>query len=475
MLNYINTLFTNKIILTCFLVFFIGQITSAQNLTGPSPVDANSIHTYTYSDGSRHKTLVWLVDLNGGTKLSTATLPGYVYTVDVQWGIAGAGSIVALQGLTTLGTLNVTVSGTTVPDPPTTPTTLSDQNYIHTLIPRVAATESDLATLNDAERLESATYFDGLGRPIQSVGIRAGGDSEDIITHVDYDTFGRQTKDYLPYTLSNNNGTYKTDALIATKTYYNASKYEPDFPSVALNDINAFSQKELEDSPLNRVLKQAAPGKAWKLGSGKEIEFNYQTNTGSEVKFYEVDITSTSNNTYSHQLIGGSSYYGSGTLYKTITKDENWTSGTAHTTEEFKDKQGRVILKRTYGDSDINVDGDTSDSGETNAKHDTYYVYDDYGNLTYVLPPKSDATTAKPDTTELSELCYQYTYDNRNRLVEKKIPGKGIEYIIYDKLDRPILTQDANQRVPSTEKWLFSKYDAFGRVAYTGEMSRNYF
>jgi RHS repeat-associated protein len=61
-----------------------------------------------------------------------------------------------------------------------------------------------------------------------------------------------------------------------------------------------------------------------------------------------------------------------------------------------------------------------------------------------------------------------YFSSHRNRLVEKKIPGKDWEYIVYDNLDRPVLTQDANQRVPSTNEWLFTKYDALGRVIYTG-------
>ena len=65
----------------------------------------------------------------------------------------------------------------------------------------------------------------------------------------------------------------------------------------------------------------------------------------------------------------------------------------------------------------------------------------------------------------LDKLCYQYKYDHRNRLIEKKIPGKGWEHH-YDKLDRPVLTQDANQR--NSRQWLFTKYDALGRVAYTG-------
>ncbi|MEP5339990.1 MAG: RHS repeat-associated core domain-containing protein, partial [Algibacter sp.] len=119
--------------------------------------------------------------------------------------------------------------------------------------------------------------------------------------------------------------------------------------------------------------------------------------------------------------------------------------------------------KRTYGTSIVNG------TSQTNTEHDTYYVYDDYGNLTYVLPPKMDAsdTDLSTITGQLDDLGYQYKYDNKNRLVEKKIPGKDPEYIVYNTLDQPILTQDAIQK--ANGEWLFTKYDAFGRVAYTGK------
>jgi hypothetical protein len=51
-------------------------------------------------------------------------------------------------------------------------------------------------------------------------------------------------------------------------------------------------------------------------------------------------------------------------------------------------------------------------------------------------------------------------------LVEKKVPGKGWEYMVYDKADRLILSQDANLR--AANKWLITKYDQLGRIAYTG-------
>ncbi|RLJ99610.1 DUF6443 domain-containing protein [Tenacibaculum discolor] len=350
-----------------------------------------------------------------------------------------------------------------------TPQVFSNENYVFTRKYQEPMTNPTGITQNK-DVLESITYFDGLGRAKQSIAIQAGGVltnnkiPKDIVTHIEYDEFGRQTKEYLPYTVESANGAIITgDVATATKSYYQI-KHSEDFAGVSLPDVNAYSEKQFDGSPLNRVLKQAAPGKDWKLGNGYEIEFVYDTNIATEVKNYYI-TTTFADNTYTPTLELSSvnnGYYEARELFKTITKDENHdgSSSKLHTTEEFKNKQGQVILKRTYA----------LVSGVETA-HDTYYVYDDFENLTYVLPPKAEAQTDKPTTIELNELCYQYKYDYRNRLVEKKIPGKGWEYIIYDKLDRPVLTQDANLK--AQDKWLFTKYDALGRVVYTGYMSNS--
>lgn len=73
-----------------------------------------------------------------------------------------------------------------------------------------------------------------------------------------------------------------------------------------------------------------------------------------------------------------------------------------------------------------------------------------------------------PQTTpsNLDHLAFQYEYDEYNRQVGKKTPGRGWEYVVYDFMDRPILKQHAN--LAKQEQWLFSKYDALGRVIYSG-------
>ncbi|WP_159439408.1 DUF6443 domain-containing protein [Tenacibaculum agarivorans] len=329
---------------------------------------------------------------------------------------------------------------------------LSNENYVYTITPQKPVTNTSQLSKN-SDALKSVVYYDGLGRTKQSIAIKQSASQKDIITHVAYDALGRMEKEYLPYGSTSSNGLYRANAATETNNYYKTN-YREDINTLT---PNPYSEKEYENSPLNRVKKQAAPGYDWRMGSGHEIEFEYKSNTNRDVRKYYI-TTTVSRNTYLPTLQLNTAadnnygYYKAGELTKTITKDENH-SGTSknHTTEEFKNKQGQVVLKRTYNN---------------NVAHDTYYVYDDFGNLTFVLPPKAEPHTAKPDSVELSELCYQYRYDYRNRLVQKKIAGKDWEYIIYDLLDRPVLTQDGLQR--PNKKWLFTKYDILGRVIYTG-------
>ncbi len=327
-----------------------------------------------------------------------------------------------------------------------------DHNYIHTTTYQQPFNIGQESNAIDSDKTEIRKYFDGLGRPKQNIAIRMGGQEEDIITYIEFDDYGRQVKEYLPFADDNNGGIYRGGALGATNDFYNTEKYE--------NTINPYFEKNFEASPLNKILEQAAPGDSWILNKSTDtdhtIKFEYKTNTTTnEVRLYTINLDTN----YSPTL-NSSGYFSNLTLFKTITKDENWKNidGYNKTTEEFKDKLGRIVLKRSYNEGE---------------KYDTYYVYDKYGNLSYVLPPKSEPTVGLPNSTKLAELCYQYKYDERNRLVKKKIPGKDWEYIIYDRLDRPILTQDGNQRAKSPDEWLFTKYDVLGRIVYTGIFKSN--
>jgi RHS repeat-associated protein len=126
--------------------------------------------------------------------------------------------------------------------------------------------------------------------------------------------------------------------------------------------------------------------------------------------------------------------------------------------------EGRVVVKRVF-----NI------GGTTVQVLSTYYVYDDFGNLSFVLTAgASPDGTALPDQGELDLVCYQYRYDGRRRLIEKKLPGKGWENMVYNKLDQLIFTQDARQQTELVADFVpgayhtFHKYDALGRLVLSG-------
>ena len=309
------------------------------------------------------------------------------------------------------------------------------QNYIKTVVPR------------EDGNTTTVQYFDGLGRLIQEVVEPNVGDGLRTVTHKEYDNFGREQKSYLPYQ-STQDGlgfTMPENAVSETNNFYQTFRG---------GTSNPYTENFFEQSPLNRILKIAAPGDSW-LGANssqdRSVKYRFESNLENEVPRFRVS-TILSDGWYNASLINDGSYL-EGTLYKSIIADENWTSGKNHTTEEFKDIFGKVVLKRTY---------------RNGIPHDTHYVYDNYGNLTYVIPPLATfPNSGSVDSAELDGLCYQYKYDHKNRMVAKKLPGKSWEYTIYDKLDRIVATGPVYNPFGGPEQgFLFTKYDLFDRPVY---------
>ncbi|MBW7676828.1 DUF6443 domain-containing protein [Chryseobacterium chendengshani] len=303
----------------------------------------------------------------------------------------------------------------------------TDENYVYTktFLHYPKPTDPD-QTIKTSETVQ---YLDGLGRPKQVVNIKASPLGRDVVSHIVYDQYGRQALDYLPVPQgSTGNGAIVTNPLSnATQTdIYGSEKI--------------YAEKLLESSPLDRVMEQKQVGTAW---SSKPVKFEYDANADGEVRKY----TATFNySTFTSEIVLSTVGYGANQLYKNTVIDEDLNK-----TVEFKNGQGQTVLVRKM------LDGTTS--------ADTYYVYNDYNQLAYVIPPLAVAANAV-DSTTLNNLCYQYKYDSRNRLVEKRLPGKGWEFMLYDKQDRLVATRDAN--LEAKGQWLYTKYDQFGRVVLTG-------
>lgn len=333
-----------------------------------------------------------------------------------------------------------------------------DENYVKTTTYKKPFASSQQNPTPDKATVE-ITYFDGLGRPKQKIAHQQAGNGDDLITHIEYDGFGRQAFDYLPYKRDGGASLYiDGDGYSETTGFYSD-------PTNGPTTSNPWSEKIFEDSPLNRVLEQAAPGDPWDKILGHTVKFEYETNTANEVHHFSVGF-----NASGKPILNYDQRYPLGQLYKTVTKDENWlpADGQKGTISEYKDKMGRLVLKRHY---EVPIDGLLT---EPPIALDTYYVYDAYGNLTFVLPPKLSAMIVSGGSLIanhshfLDHLGYQYQYDHRNRVIIKKIPGKTWEYMVYDALDRltatgPALSPFGDQ----AEGWLHTKYDIHNRVAYT--------
>jgi RHS repeat-associated protein len=335
------------------------------------------------------------------------------------------------------------------------------QNFV-----KSAVYKNPVTTTDETKATVNVTYIDGLGRPIQQIAGKASASGKDIITHIEYDAYGRQNKEYLPYPGSSANLGFDPSPLINTNTFYSNGTAD------GIEDTsNPYTQKFFEASPLNRVKKQAAPGNVW-VGNPADdndhtVKYAYLANAASGEPILKF-IANSQWNPLTKQYettITGSSYYAAGELYKTITQDENKTGAISvtnlstnyGTTEEFKNKEGQLVLKRTYNTYVDKRFGTTAPEILS-----TYYVYDQFGNLSYVLPPALYGTFNENNS-------YQYRYDGRNRVTEKKIPGKQWEYIVYDALDRVVATGPAYSPFGTGEEgWLYNTYDAYGRPAVSG-------
>lgn len=325
-----------------------------------------------------------------------------------------------------------------------TPT--SSQNYVMESVVRITGktTEGSLSGLGVSDVNRTISYFDGLGRPLQQVNWKGGGTQYDLVTPFEYDDIGRPKQSYLPYLSAGTDGSYKSSGLTEVGTYYGGTH------TGVVQTSYPFSKPVYESSRLNRVAEQGAPGAVWQpysagvSGSGHTRKMVYLTSvSGDTVKLWTISGTTVST----------AANYAGGELTRMVTRDENWSSGNGGTIDEYKDKEGRVVCKRVWESNTV--------------ARSTHYVYDDNNRLRYVIPPKvSVSSLTEGSTTEFDQLVYAYHYDGLGRLIEKKIPGKGWEEMVYDKLDRLVMSRDAVQA--GNNKWFFSKYDTLGRPVITG-------
>ena len=444
---------------------------------------------------------------------------------------------------------------------------VQEQNAVKTttVLKEGVTSTGEAGTLPLADRIIEVEYLDGFSRPVQKVNQQASPDGYDLIQAMEYDDRGRLLKNYLPYVSTTADGRYQSTWSGAQTAFYQARGDR------VANSLYPYEESRYEASSLNRLLEQGAPGAEWQLGT-HSVKALFETNTSGEIIRWKVT---------EYGELEHTGHYTSGRLKVKVSLDE-----AGYQTREYLDEQDSVVCRKEQG-----INGQWQE---------TYYVFDDFENLRFVLPPMvvaelngevigtcgpeetihtstrlnsyqgksyrvadgarlqlsyggseafrfsytdgcfyirkrevssqeaaqrnslpencyaakrlqqdtlltafqnqsyiveqgKELTLSAPATGELTlnsntlscfyartenngtgnataidRYVYRYEYDGRKRLVSKKIPGSGWRYFVYDNWDRPVLTQDENQRTKSPREWSYTKYDVLNRPILSG-------
>ncbi|MDW3197411.1 MAG: DUF6443 domain-containing protein [Cytophagales bacterium] len=305
------------------------------------------------------------------------------------------------------------------------------QNYVMSMTARDTTTFALYYVRGDETKVQTdITYVDGLGRNKQTVLKEATPGLKDLVTPFFYDQMGRMDKDALPYQSAVGTGEYRSNMYNEHTAYYTDTQSNGEVANVSY----PYSKRAYETSPLSRVVEMSAPGYSWRpsgFGGTNVVTNVYRSNvqdgssTEDDIRMFTVDLSD-------NQVVTSTQYYATGELNVVETKDED-----GNRTYEFTDKSGQVVCKKAA-------------VGTADETH-TYYVYDIYKRLTFVIPPQAVEEMGTNwsllnDYSFRDRSLFRYKYDQRNRMIEKQVPGAGKVEMVYDKRDRLVFTLDGNRR-----------------------------
>lgn len=365
---------------------------------------------------------------------------------------------VLLLGVNFLNAQNRPVSGTN----PTVASELSGSaytatkkvNYFRTYdFYKALGNTNSLSTEVDNNNVRMSTvYSDGLGRNIQTIIHRFLPGNKDQVNFMIYDQFGRQVLEPLAYGVSSTDGRMRANPFQEQET--SLSVLHP-------NEEVLYAKNFYDGSPLNQVRQIRGAGDQWAV-SDKYKRKNLRPNTSSDfVKKLSIDVQPTAS-------VVANGNYSAGTLVLSISEDED-----SREQREYFNREGQIVAKR------VQQSTATPGAGSGADWLTTYYIYDDRGYQRMVIPPKATAILEGSGNNwtnfgVVSDLIFQNNYDLKGRKIEKRIPGADWVYLIYDDLDRLILTQDGNQRnLSGTDEWSFIKYDDHDRAVIAGMYKNN--
>jgi hypothetical protein len=159
----------------------------------------------------------------------------------------------------------------------------TQENYVRTCEALGAYQDpSTFSTQAYTEIKQSTDYYDGLGRPIQTVvkQITPGSSPTDMVMPAVYDDFGREQYKYMGYASTTADGNFKPNPFNDQSTFS-----QTQYPGEQV----FYSETDYEPSPLNRPIVKSAQGNSWAVGSGKSVQTQYlYSTTGDNVRIWTI-------------------------------------------------------------------------------------------------------------------------------------------------------------------------------------------
>ncbi len=227
--------------------------------------------------------------------------------------------------------------------------------------------EAQLLSLNvqSGQVARSVQYLNASKKPMQVISRQSSPSASDVVSVYSYDNLGRQVISYAPISVAQSSGYYVPNLLGSGS--YTGSPHQNFYlsPSDKIADDPApYQLSKFELSPLSRSIQIGSIGQAWQPVSGSSRSVLYGGNQSGEVKRWF--INDLGNMKYGLYF----TYYNQGAISITTSTDEQ-----GHTSKLFKDIDGRTICLKSQVNGSVWAETD--------------YVYDDFGDLRFVLPPEA--------------------------------------------------------------------------------------
>ena len=206
--------------------------------------------------------------------------------------------------------------------------------------------------LDGGQSLSTIQYYDGLGRPFEKVLQGVTPSHSNLVYLTEYDGWGRESRQWLP--------------AVSSQIFMEPSSVASAVASSHGNDTHAYMENHYDGSPLNRIVAQDLEGAEW---VGHPVKTEYLTNN-QQMPLACIDYSVSGN------ALQTGSFYATGTLQVIKTTDV-----AGNVCYIFTDMQKHKVLERR-------MDG--------NSAHNTYYVYDQRGDLRYVPMCCSQCINKRP-------------------------------------------------------------------------------